>query len=120
MTHHSTPSHSPSLALITPVILTIPRHHPSHRLLLSNEPTPFRVDHSEYFTMRFSTVAACLSVCLAPASAMSIFNGKAPDVAVNDDLKIPGDSPLELCPGDHAADLIKIDSVDLLPNPPKA
>jgi hypothetical protein len=51
---------------------------------------------------------------------MSIFNGKAPDVAVNDDLKIPGDSPLELCPGDHAADLIKIDSVDLLPNPPKA
>lgn len=69
--------------------------------------------------MRISTVTACLSVCLAPAAALSIFNGKAPDVAVNDDLKIPGDSPLELCPGDHAADLIKIDSVDLSPNPPQ-
>ncbi|KAF7549219.1 hypothetical protein G7Z17_g6529 [Cylindrodendrum hubeiense] len=51
---------------------------------------------------------------------MSIFNGKAPDVAVNEDLKIPGDSPLELCPGDHTADLITIDRVDLLPNPPQA
>ena len=37
---------------------------------------------------------------------MSVLNGRAPDVTINDDLKIPGDSPLELCPGDHAADLI--------------
>ncbi|KAH7145882.1 phosphatidylinositol/phosphatidylglycerol transfer protein [Dactylonectria estremocensis] len=70
--------------------------------------------------MRFSTVTACLSVCLVPATALSVFNGKAPEVVVNDNLKIPGDSPLELCPGDHAADLIQIDSVDLLPNPPQA
>lgn len=69
--------------------------------------------------MRFSTVTACLATCLAPATALSVFNGRAPDVAVNDDLKIPGDSPLELCPGDHTADLVVIDSVDLAPNPPQ-
>lgn len=51
---------------------------------------------------------------------MSIFSGKATDVVVNEDLKIPGDSPLEFCPGDHSADIVKIDKVDLLPNPPKA
>jgi len=70
--------------------------------------------------MRFSTVTACLTACLAPAAALSVLNGKAPDVTISDDLKIPGDSPLELCPGDHTADLIRIDKVDLAPNPPKA
>ncbi|KAF4459476.1 phosphatidylglycerol phosphatidylinositol transfer [Fusarium albosuccineum] len=70
--------------------------------------------------MRISAVTACLTACLAPAAALSVLNGRAPDVTINDDLKIPGDSPLELCPGDHAADLIRIDSVDLLPNPPQA
>lgn len=70
--------------------------------------------------MKFSTITTCLAVCLAPASALSVFNGKAASVVVNDDLKIPGDSPLEFCPGDHSADLVKIDKVDLSPNPPKA
>ncbi|CEI40497.1 unnamed protein product [Fusarium venenatum] len=70
--------------------------------------------------MRFSTVTACLTACLAPAAALSVLNGKAPELTISDDLKIPGDSPLEFCPGDHAADLIKIDRVDLSPNPPKA
>lgn len=70
--------------------------------------------------MRFSTVTACLTACLAPAAALSVLNGKAPELTISDDLKIPGDSPLEFCPGDHAADLIKIDRVDLAPNPPKA
>ncbi|WZH41584.1 ML domain-containing protein [Fusarium acuminatum] len=60
--------------------------------------------------MRFSTVTACLTACLAPAAAFSVLNGKTSDVTISDDLKIPGDSPLELCPGDHSADLIKIDS----------
>lgn len=69
------------------------------------------------FEMRFSTAAALL---LAPVSALSVFNGNAPDVAANDDLKIPGESPLELCPGDHEQDLVIIKSVDLSPNPPKA
>ncbi|KAF4947494.1 hypothetical protein FSARC_13957 [Fusarium sarcochroum] len=70
--------------------------------------------------MRFSTVTACLTACLAPAAALSVLNGRAPDVTISDDLKIPGDSPLELCPGDHSADLVKIEKVDLAPNPPKA
>ncbi|KAF5666030.1 phosphatidylglycerol phosphatidylinositol transfer [Fusarium heterosporum] len=70
--------------------------------------------------MRFSTVTACLTACLAPVAAFSVVIEKTPDVAISDNLKIPGDSPLELCPGDHSADLIKIDSVDLSPNPPKA
>jgi hypothetical protein len=33
---------------------------------------------------------------------------------------VPGDSPLEFCPGDHSKDLVTIESVDLSPNPPKA
>jgi hypothetical protein len=70
--------------------------------------------------MRFSTAAGLLSALLVPASALSIFNGNAPDVLTDDKLKIPGESPLELCPGDHDKDLITIKSVDLTPNPPKA
>ena len=72
------------------------------------------------FEMRFSSVAACLSAALVPAAALSVFNGRAPDVVPNEDLKIPGESPLELCPGEHDKDLIEIKSVDLLPNPPQA
>ncbi|KAI9167123.1 Phosphatidylglycerol/phosphatidylinositol transfer protein [Paramyrothecium foliicola] len=70
--------------------------------------------------MRFATVAACLTACLAPAAALSVLNGNAPDLAINDDNKIPGDSPLELCPGDHDKDRVTIERVDLSPNPPKA
>lgn len=69
--------------------------------------------------MRFSTVTICLATCLAPAAALSVFNGRAPAVAVDDDLKIPGDSPLELCKGDHTADIVVIEKVDLVPNPPQ-
>ncbi|KAI5463157.1 ML domain-containing protein [Mariannaea sp. PMI_226] len=69
--------------------------------------------------MRFSTVTVCLAACLAPAAALSVFNGKAPSVAVDDDLKIPGDSPLQLCKGDHDGDVVWIERVDLAPNPPQ-
>ncbi|KAF7546268.1 hypothetical protein G7046_g9349 [Stylonectria norvegica] len=69
--------------------------------------------------MRITTFAACLSACLAPAAALSVFNGNA-DVIVNEDLAIPGDSPLEFCPGEHKHDLVTIDRVDLSPNPPRA
>ncbi|OAA62365.1 phosphatidylglycerol / phosphatidylinositol transfer protein [Cordyceps fumosorosea ARSEF 2679] len=61
--------------------------------------------------MKFSTALGLLSVCLAPATALSI---------LDDDNKIPGKSPLEFCSGDRSADLITIESVDLDPNPPKA
>ena len=71
--------------------------------------------------MRFSVALAILSACLAPAAASSAFDGKsAAAIADDDDHKIPGDSPLELCKGDHDKDLITINNVDLLPNPPKA
>jgi len=69
--------------------------------------------------MRFSTSLVLLSACAAPAIA-NIFNDQVPVVAADDDLKIPGESPLELCAGEHKEDLATIEQVDLLPNPPQA
>lgn len=71
--------------------------------------------------MRFSllTGLAGLSAFLTPALALSVQNGNAPEVLVDDDHKIPGQSPLSLCPGAHDKDLVTIKSVDLVPNPPK-
>jgi hypothetical protein len=60
-----------------------------------------------------------LAALYSAASALSIYGGDQTAIA-NDDLKIPGDSPLELCEGDHSDDLLKITSVDLEPNPPEA
>ena len=68
--------------------------------------------------MRFSVALAFLSAAAAPALGVSIFDKKA--IATDDDHKIPGESPLELCPGEHSDDLITIKSVDLAPNPPAA
>jgi hypothetical protein len=70
--------------------------------------------------MRFS-VAACLTALAAPIAAASIANGQSPNLAKrgDDDHKVPGDSPLEFCPGDHSDDLVEINKVDLSPNPPK-
>ena len=82
------------------------------------DPSHHRIEIRIDGAMKFSLIAG-LSAFLAPAAAASIFNGFAPDVAVNEDLKIPGESPLELCPGEHKHDLITIESVDLSPNPPK-
>ncbi|KAL0933214.1 phosphatidylglycerol phosphatidylinositol transfer protein [Colletotrichum truncatum] len=70
--------------------------------------------------MRFATaVIAFLSAGLAPAGA-SVLVQRDQSVIVNDGLKVPGDSPLELCDKDHNSDIVKIDSVDLSPNPPQA
>ncbi|KAL2206464.1 hypothetical protein CC79DRAFT_1369881 [Sarocladium strictum] len=70
--------------------------------------------------MRFS-VAACLTALAAPIAAASIANGQSPNLVKrgDDDNKVPGDSPLEFCPGDHSKDLVTIDKVDLSPNPPQ-
>lgn len=69
--------------------------------------------------MRFSvTLVSLLSAHLT--SARGLFGGGQEVVTQNDDLKIPGDSPLELCDKSHDDDLVKIESVDLLPNPPEA
>lgn len=54
-----------------------------------------------------------LTVSSASAFATSSFPSST-------DLKIPGDSPLELCNKEHRADIIHIDRVDLNPNPPEA
>ncbi|OLN97478.1 Phosphatidylglycerol/phosphatidylinositol transfer protein [Colletotrichum chlorophyti] len=70
--------------------------------------------------MRFATaVIAFLSVGLAPAGA-SVLVQRDQSVIINDDLKVPGDSPLQLCEKDHGKDIVTIDSVDLNPNPPQA
>jgi hypothetical protein len=66
--------------------------------------------------MRYTAAFAAL---FATASTLSIFGGNQ-DVIANDDLKIPGDSPLELCQGEHKDDLVQIEKVDLDPNPPAA
>jgi hypothetical protein len=39
-------------------------------------------------------------------------------VTIKEDYKVPGDNPLYFC-GDPADDLVKIEKVDLDPNPPK-
>ncbi|KAI1386335.1 phosphatidylinositol/phosphatidylglycerol transfer protein [Hypoxylon trugodes] len=67
--------------------------------------------------MRVSTVcAAALSVGFA--SAGSWFGGSQ-EIVTKDVEKVPGDSPLEFCDTDHSNDIIKIESVDLSPNPPE-
>lgn len=66
--------------------------------------------------MRLSAALIALSAGFAHAS----FFGSSDQVTVNEDLKIPGDSPLELCPKAHDKDILHIESVDLVPNPPKA
>jgi len=66
--------------------------------------------------MRYSAAFAAL---LVTASGLNIFGGNQ-DVIADENLKIPGDSPLELCQGDHKDDLVQIEKVDLEPNPPVA
>lgn len=39
-------------------------------------------------------------------------------VALQQDYKVPGDNPLHFC-GDPAEDILKIEKVDLSPNPPQ-
>ncbi len=66
--------------------------------------------------MRFS--AAVVVAFASAVTGLALFGGQA--VVAGDDLRIPGESPLELCEKEHADDLVKIDRVDLLPNPPQA
>ncbi|KAG5984517.1 hypothetical protein E4U55_004413 [Claviceps digitariae] len=69
--------------------------------------------------MRVST--AVLSALVAPSAALSIWNVDAQSgISPNQDLKIPGESPLEYCPNNKNDGYIEIKRVDLLPNPPAA
>lgn len=66
--------------------------------------------------MRFSAIIAILSASLAPAAA--VFS--SPISARGSETKVPGDSPLEFCAAQHDNDILKIQRVDLSPNPPLA
>ncbi|KAK1771383.1 ML domain-containing protein [Phialemonium atrogriseum] len=72
--------------------------------------------------MRFAAVIA-LAFGLAPASGLRLYRSDQRNVqrsVDDDDLDVPGKSPLKYCREDRADDIIKIESVDLLPNPPEA
>ncbi|KAI0014335.1 ML domain-containing protein [Xylariaceae sp. FL0662B] len=68
--------------------------------------------------MRLSVayVAALTASCVTAAS----WFGSSQEIVVNAAEKVPGDSPLEFCDSDHSKDIVKIESVDLLPNPPES
>ncbi|CAN8102120.1 unnamed protein product [Discula destructiva] len=68
--------------------------------------------------MRLS--AALIAVTAGVAHAGFGLNFGGSQVTINEDLKIPGDSPLELCPKAHNLDILTIEKVDLSPNPPQA
>ncbi|KAL7627571.1 Phosphatidylglycerol/phosphatidylinositol transfer protein [Parahypoxylon ruwenzoriense] len=68
--------------------------------------------------MRFST--ACVAALSASFVSAGSWFGGPQDVIANDVQKVPGDSPLEFCDSDHTDDIVKIKSVDLLPNPPES
>ncbi|KAI1132498.1 phosphatidylinositol transfer protein [Nemania abortiva] len=69
--------------------------------------------------MRFFS-AACITALSASnlVSAGSWFGGG--DVSVKDAEPVPGDSPLQFCDSDHSKDIMEIQNVDLLPNPPQS
>ncbi|RYP32578.1 hypothetical protein DL766_003903 [Monosporascus sp. MC13-8B] len=83
--------------------------------------------------MRFFT--ACVATLSAGVvSAGSLFDrsqgavvvdarswfAESQDPIVGEATKVPGDSPLEFCDSDHSKDIVHIEKVDLLPNPPEA
>lgn len=68
--------------------------------------------------MRLSAALIALTAGVAQAGFGDYFGGS--QVTINEDLKIPGDSPLELCPKAHDLDILTIKKVDLAPNPPQA
>ncbi|KAI2635056.1 ml domain-containing protein [Xylaria nigripes] len=69
--------------------------------------------------MRFFSVAYIAALSASNfASAGSWFSTS--DVITNGAEKVPGASPLEFCDTDHEQDIVHIDNVDLLPNPPQA
>ncbi|KAK3944887.1 ML domain-containing protein [Diplogelasinospora grovesii] len=68
--------------------------------------------------MRFS--AAIIAFLAASVNARSIFSGEDKSVIIDDELDVPGQSPLRFCNPDRDNDLIVIKEVVLDPNPPEA
>lgn len=67
--------------------------------------------------MRLSAALLAITAGVAQAGFGLDFGSQ---VTVNENVKIPGDSPLELCPKSHDLDILTIEKVDLAPNPPRA
>ena len=65
-----------------------------------------------------STVIALLT---ASASGLGLFRTDGDQsIVVNDELDVPGQSPLKYCDASRDDDIIEIQKVDLVPNPPEA
>ncbi|KAK1759290.1 Phosphatidylglycerol/phosphatidylinositol transfer protein [Echria macrotheca] len=67
--------------------------------------------------MRLS--ASAIALIWAGAHAFSI-GSDGQSVVVEDELDVPGQSPLKFCEADRANDIITIEQVVLSPNPPQA
>ncbi|KAI1105837.1 phosphatidylinositol/phosphatidylglycerol transfer protein [Jackrogersella minutella] len=67
--------------------------------------------------MRLSTT--CVAALSASVASAGSWFGGSQDVIIKEAQKVPGESPLEFCDTDHSKDIMKIESVDLLPNPPE-
>jgi hypothetical protein len=68
--------------------------------------------------MKFSsTIVALLLSALVTSERLSFFGGQR---VLDESLRVPGESPLEFCQPNHDDDLLVIDHVNLLPNPPAA
>ncbi|KAK3687537.1 putative phosphatidylglycerol/phosphatidylinositol transfer protein [Podospora appendiculata] len=70
--------------------------------------------------MRLSATTSLLALFSASTSALSIFRGDEHSVIINDELDVPGQSPLKYCEADRGSDIIIIENVVLTPNPPEA
>ncbi|KAJ4389789.1 Phosphatidylglycerol/phosphatidylinositol transfer protein [Gnomoniopsis smithogilvyi] len=68
--------------------------------------------------MRLSVALIAFTAGIAQAGFGDYFGGS--QVTIKEDLKIPGDSPLQLCEKAHDSDILTIEKVDLSPNPPQA
>jgi hypothetical protein len=65
-------------------------------------------------TTLFLAAASALSVSATPSGSWM----GSDQVTIKEEYKVPGDNPLYFC-GDPADDILKIEKVDLDPNPPK-
>ena len=70
--------------------------------------------------MRLSATACVAALSASVVSAGSGWFSSQDVIETNDAAKVPGDNPLEFCDTDHSKDIVHIEKVDLLPNPPEA
>ncbi|KAI1342366.1 phosphatidylinositol/phosphatidylglycerol transfer protein [Xylariaceae sp. FL0016] len=68
--------------------------------------------------MKFSATSVAAFAGLASALPGGGWFGN--DISTSDAKAVPGDSPLVFCDSDHSKDIVQIESVDLLPNPPES